>query len=24
VINLALGKTRKGWEMLEGGNVYPG
>lgn len=23
VINLALGKTRKGWEMLESGNVYP-
>ena len=24
VINLALGKTRKGWRMLESGNVYPG
>jgi len=24
VINLELGKTRKGWEMLESGNVYPG
>ena len=24
VINLELGKTRKGWQMLESGNVYPG
>ena len=24
VINLELGKTRKGWRMLESGNVYPG
>lgn len=23
VINLVLGKTRKGWKMLESGNVYP-
>lgn len=22
-INLVLGKTKKGWRMLEGGNVYP-
>lgn len=24
VINLELGRTRKGWEILESGNVYPG